>query len=219
VSRAVAPRDLLDDMKALPRPTRAQRAAFARHVCGAHSWYKHLSLVRGAELVVFVAPDAGAGYETHARIHHTWTTTSEYRARFGHLDYAWRVDPEAGWQRDGVHPAELVLPASVWRDCGFRLFPQCSTDMNAIEVICSFWGERGDDGWYPDEQAQLDDATRARVRALELAYTAYGDAYGEADDVVVQRLERELDALYDAWRAPEVAKIDAALDALERLLA
>ena len=48
--------------RSLPLPTDEQYRAFAEHVGGeAHSWYKHLPLLTGAQFVVFLAPDSGIG--------------------------------------------------------------------------------------------------------------------------------------------------------------
>ena len=74
-----------------PLPTDLQFDAFAQHVADAHSWYKHLDLVHGAEVVVFLDPRAGGGFdEQQSRLHHTWKTRTEYLEHFGHLAYMWR---------------------------------------------------------------------------------------------------------------------------------
>jgi hypothetical protein len=46
--------DLHEMMLRLARPSPAQKAGFARHICAAHGWYKQLPL-DGGRLVVFIA--------------------------------------------------------------------------------------------------------------------------------------------------------------------
>src|SRR6202042_1134513 len=84
------------------RPTAVQYRNFGDYLPGAHSWYKHLPLMKGRRFVVFVAPDAGIGRlvavstgggftlvtppegseftEAHPRLHYGWRTTEEYRS-------------------------------------------------------------------------------------------------------------------------------------------
>jgi hypothetical protein len=52
--------DAIPDLRSLPRPTDEQYSAFARHVGGAHSWYKHLPLLTGGQFVVFSSPRSTA---------------------------------------------------------------------------------------------------------------------------------------------------------------
>lgn len=137
-------------VRGLPLPTPEQYEAFAWHVCTAHSWYKHLSMLHGAEFVVFVSPRAGGGNlvarllpeggftleepetgprftEEHPRLHHTWKTTAEYRERFGYLDYAWRDGPDDGWGGDGGNHSD-VLPDELRERWSFRLYPYASPE-------------------------------------------------------------------------------------------
>lgn len=132
------PRELSrEEVLSLPWPSDEQQAAFAAHVCGAHSWYKHLPLVAGAEFVVFLAADAGAGYsEAAPRLHYGWKTTTEYRTRFGHLDYMWRLTPGDPFDRDAA-PA-VRLPADLVDVARVTLFPFASGDFNAPDA-CT-WG-------------------------------------------------------------------------------
>ncbi|GAB4211361.1 MAG: hypothetical protein OHK0022_45810 [Roseiflexaceae bacterium] len=121
-------------LRALPQPAPEQYAAFAAHLCGAHSWYKHLPLLEGGRFVVFLAPDAGAGFPPERpRLHHSWRTTAEYHARFGLLDYLWSTGPDQPFERDSGPLPEL--PEVVWERCSLRLYPYVSNDMNAIEAI------------------------------------------------------------------------------------
>jgi len=116
-------------------PALGQRHEFVAHVCWAHSWYKHLSLLRGAEFVVFLDAEAGVGFtEENPRHHYSWRTTEEYRRRFGFLNFQWRDAPDAPWDREGSgSPARL--PDELTRRCSFTLFPYVSTDFNALEAI------------------------------------------------------------------------------------
>jgi hypothetical protein len=123
---------------ALEAPTRAQIEAFAVHVCQAHSWYKHMPLMQGGELVVFIAPDAGAGFEGELRrLHYSWKTTAEYRERFGYLDYCWRYPGGVSWHRDSVaeelYPAHL--PDAVRRAGWARLMPYGSPEFWSVDAI------------------------------------------------------------------------------------
>lgn len=131
------------EVLSLPWPSTEQHAAFAAHVCWAHSWYKHLPLLTGGEFVVFLAADAGDGYSDAApRLHHGWKTTAEYRTRFGHLDYMWRRTPADRFYRD-AGPA-VRLPPDLLAAARVTLFPFASSDWNAPEA-CR-WGIH-DDGF------------------------------------------------------------------------
>jgi len=121
-------------MRALPVPTVQQYQAFAAHLCTAHSWYKHLSLVSPAEFVVFLDAAAGTrrGSEQytleHPRLHHAWKTTDEYRHRFGRLDYAWRAAPGEPWSSDDGDDRSREIPPE-WRALwSFLMYPYASTE-------------------------------------------------------------------------------------------
>jgi hypothetical protein len=133
------------------RPAPEQYREFAGYLCRAHSWYKHLPLIGGRRFVVFVAPDAGIGRlvavprrdsagattgytlvtppegpeftDEHPRLHYGWTTTKEYRRRFGYLDYMCR-GPGEPYARDVGPPVRL--PDRVEERCGFVLYPYVS---------------------------------------------------------------------------------------------
>src|SRR5438552_195223 len=99
-----------DEIVLLPMPTEEQYTAFAHYLCYSHSWYKHLSLLKGGYFVIFLAEDAGAGYtRERARLHYTWKTTEEYRQRFGYLDYMWRFSAEYRFSRDSVGRSEQAI--------------------------------------------------------------------------------------------------------------
>jgi hypothetical protein len=216
----------LAGMRDLAWPTEAQTLEFIEHLCWAHSWYKHLPPTGEAEFVVFLAPDAGAGYENHERLHYTWKTTAEYRKRFGHLDYAWRIPGDTAWDRDsarGVAPSPELLAIA-----GLQLGPACSTDGNAVEAIASLYA---DDPALPAGYREL-----CRLQALsEVAYAELSEVEREAvvdsndsmgpDQLVMLsspsctrylEAKRQVWACYDELHEPELAKIR---DAVARLRA
>jgi len=221
----------LASMAGLPRPSAEQRAAFALHVCGAHSWYKHLSFEESerAAFVVFLAEDAGAGFEERARHHDGWKTTDEYRRRFGLLDYAWRLPGEGGWRRDAgadVAPSPELLAVA-----GFSLGPLCSNDANAVEVLCL---RAEQEPAAPRDALRALDGLRRRADEAYLASTeeeraafaaidlGYAPSDAERAALTTERAQRlrdaraALDAAHEALRAPEVLAIEGAI---ARLLA
>lgn len=216
-------------MRDLSWPTETQTLEFIEHVCWAHSWYKHLPPSGDAEFVVFLAADAGAGYENHERLHYTWKTTAEYRKRFGHLDYAWRLPGASAWQRDS---AAAVEPSpELFAVAGFHLGPTCSTDGSAVEVIAAL--HAGD----PALPAGLRELCRLHAMSAA-AYAELSEVEREAvvdsnDSMQPNQLatlsspactryleaERQAWAFYDALHAPEVAKLQAAVARLRAALA
>lgn len=128
---------LHETMSSLPQPSAAQYDAFARHICAAHSWYKHLPLA-GSRFVVFLAQDAGSRYPLlHPRLSAGAgeNNIELYRERFGYLDYIWRTGPVWPFDRDGGEPP--VLPAWFLERFGVTLYPYASDDGETVEVICS----------------------------------------------------------------------------------
>src|SRR5262249_50986179 len=121
--------DAAPDFRSLPRPSHEQYREFAEHIGHAHSWYKHLPLLTGGQFVIFLSPDAGIGRlvariegggvqlvtppegpvftDDNPRLHYSWTTSEEYRRRFGHLDYAYRLHPDYPYGRDVGGPTDL----------------------------------------------------------------------------------------------------------------
>lgn len=82
-------------------PTIEQYEAFGKHVCQAHSWYKHLPLFEGAKFYFFLSESAGAGYaDEKTRMHYSWQTTREYQERFGALDYVYQYEETGCFHRD-----------------------------------------------------------------------------------------------------------------------
>lgn len=219
----------VDAMRALPRPSAAQRAAFVEHVAWAHSWYKHLPLLEGGRFLVVLAPDAGEGYsDAHPRTHYGWKTTEEYRQRFGHLDYLWQIDDQP-WSRDAGR--ELDPPPELVARSGLVLFPYCSSDPSAIDVLCELESDAFDalragqphperrglvslhDAWRQATSAwdELDEPARAAASRL---------AIGEpvTDPPEPTRRHRELvqrcEAAYGALHQTELTKVAAAVDRL-----
>jgi hypothetical protein len=182
----VTPAAYLDSVAALPSPSAIQLDAFTDHLCTAHSWYKHIPLITGTEFVVFLAADAGAGFEDRDRFHYSWKRSAEYRARFGHLDYCWRDDDAAPYARDGIHPDDEPTPPELLDPelrarFGFRLYPMVSNDCNAMEAI------------HYDLHAEALDALR---RGASHPYRARVLAWAAQD--------RELDQLYNEVTADDL---------------
>jgi hypothetical protein len=172
------------------RPSTEQYRNFAAHVAEAHSWYKHLSLLNGQRFVVFVAPDAGSGRmvfsmrgnsideaeltcetpadsdftETHPRLHHTWTTTKEYRSRFGFLDYSCELTDAGTYCRDAG--PNVSLPADLVSRCSFVLYPYVSEIFIATVQVGPLYAEltkleSGADHPYRAEVLELAHQSRA----------------------------------------------------------
>ena len=111
-------------VRSLPVPSPAQCNAFIEHLVTVHSWYKHLSLIHGGAFVVFLAPDAGENYPSqHPRLP-TENTVDGYRRAFGHLDYTYRINPDARFRRDG--PSAPDLDPEIANTGTFTLYPYVS---------------------------------------------------------------------------------------------
>jgi hypothetical protein len=223
-------------MARLSWPRDEQIEAFVEHLCWAHSWYKHLPFDDSARFVVFLAADAGGGFETQKRLHHGWKTTAEYREEYGLIDYAWRLPDDDDWRRDAggpVEPTEELVALA-----GFALGPTCSSDQNAVEVICRLW---------PDEAAFEDAAARAPFERLDELQRCREDAYETLDEEERQAIAghdlghppnaderaalerprvieyrahgRRLIDHYMAMRAPQIARIRDAIGRLQGALA
>ena len=215
------------------RPTPEQYRAFCDHLCEAHSWYKHLLLLKGERFVVFVAADAGIGClvaapvgvgadnvpvftlvtppegpeftDKHPRIHHTWQTTKEYRRRFGHLDYMQGGGPDEPRARDAGPP--LQLPQRLEERCSFVLYPYVSQ-----RFVHSL-------GWRHQEaieQLYAGATHPAREAVLELARLA--EALQAAQGAQRDLLSKRAREVSGALRAQEVEKIRRALAELDEWL-
>jgi hypothetical protein len=222
------------EVLSLPWPSAKQQAAFAAHVCWAHSWYKHLPLLTGGDFVIFLAADAGAGYSDAApRLHYSWNTTDEYRTRFGYLDYMW-LGRAKQFCRDGGRPA-LRLPPDLSDVTRVTLFPFASSDFNAPDAC--MWGIH-DEGF-----EQLRAGTPHPVGRLVLAWRESRRALGRLwgglsrgdQELVVRlsnsgpeapvppavteyvRLARLADSVYTGLQRGEEAKVFRAIGCLAAL--
>jgi len=125
--------------RSLPTPKQCEQ--FAEHICWAHSWYKHIPLLDGAEFVFFFSEDAGNGFtEKNPRLHYSWKTTQEYRCRFGYLDYAYRLPGMETFARDGKTSPVAISPELLDLS-GVILYPFVSDDFNAPETLASLIAE------------------------------------------------------------------------------
>lgn len=107
-------------MLTVERPTVEQYENFAQYIVDAHSWYKHLPLLKGTEFTVFLNPTAGGDFdESNPRRHYSWSTTKEYRRRFGYLDFASFEDSGPDVENSRVTPFDEELH---WR-FSFRMYP------------------------------------------------------------------------------------------------
>ncbi|MEL7266843.1 MAG: hypothetical protein AAFP69_18810, partial [Planctomycetota bacterium] len=108
-------------VRSLPVPTESQWGTFTDHLLNVHSWYKHLPLLDGGEIVVVLSPDAGEGYPTDYPRLPCGNTVAGYRKAFGHLDYFHRRDRNEPFHRDGQATPELE--SDVLHACRFVMYP------------------------------------------------------------------------------------------------
>lgn len=117
-------------------PTEEQLVCFAQEIAEAHSWYKHLSLLRGAEFSVGTSPYAGmylqrTGFRPFTaefqRLHYGWKTTDEYVRRFGQLVFGSRKSPDEPFIADGD-----VTVGEFDHQPTFRLFPYVNGDLTDV---------------------------------------------------------------------------------------
>ena len=241
------------DLRSLPRPTDEQYAAFAEHIGEAHSWYKHLPLLTGRPFVVFLAADSGigrlvarltgSGYELitpaegpmfteeHPRLHYSWTTSEEYRRRFGYLDYASR-------SHDGMFGREvggpMHLPQEIWDRCTFTLFPYVSGGSGRDSVRWAH--EKAVEQLRAGTSHPLREAVLKWARLAHQHDAAWQSLTAAERDLVLGRhrdeksdttpaidrydqLEAELESIYfERLRPGELVKIRHALDELRAWL-
>jgi hypothetical protein len=211
-------------MRSLAWPTETQTRAFVEHLCLAHSWYKHLPPTDDAAFVVFVAADAGVGFEHNIR--YRWTP-GDYRERFGWLDYAWRMPGESIWNRDGddrLRQGAIEPTSALVQVAGFQLGPACSSDGATVEAIHAL--HAGDAALAPGYRdlctmsattmALWDELTDAERDAI------VGDAVVAEPSPMAQRYfeaERRMWSQYNALHEAEVAKIGNAIERLRIALA
>jgi hypothetical protein len=113
----------LEEIRALPRPTKEQCRAFAEYVADAHSWYKHLGN-EGEPFYFYLAPWAGRGQDgkeffAQDKFHYSDIPTKEHLERFGHWLYNYgnipdQVNAECGDVLDV--PPEFHISASWTRN-------------------------------------------------------------------------------------------------------
>jgi hypothetical protein len=109
----------IEEIRALPRPTKQQCRAFAEYVADAHSWYKHLGNA-GEPFYFYLAPWAGRGMDgaelfKSDKFHYSDLPTKEHIERFGHWLYNYgnvpdQVNAECGDVLD--IPPEFHISAS-----------------------------------------------------------------------------------------------------------
>ena len=241
------------------RPAPDQYQNFAEYLCDAHSWYKHLPLYSGSRFVVFVAPDAGGGRlvadsrgdgegysivsppegpeftDANPRLHFGWQTTSEYRSRFGYLDYSWIQTEDGSWARDVGPP--LTLPSGLVERCEFVLYPYVSAEFaEAItwDVHAEALEQLRSGATHPCRNELLELARLAE--ALEQAWDALNErerdwivasdeetaeAFPEAGSQIVRRylaLDDQVNANTGSLQEQEAAKVRRALAALDEWL-
>jgi len=124
----------------LPPPTREQIENFVHRVTNSHSWYKHLPATSGSAFIVYLSPTAGmrtallrersdnsqAKWRDYTeddgtRFHYTWCTTSEYRRKFGYLQYTMS---ESLPKVEDIYGNTYTVPAEVMK-AGTCLLSAC----------------------------------------------------------------------------------------------
>ncbi|MGV3610623.1 MAG: hypothetical protein ACO1N0_06730 [Fluviicola sp.] len=80
--------------------TPEQKERFIEHLCNCHSWYKHLSLIKGGEFILFLDEEAGLDYPSHHPVLPFGNSQAGYRKAFGFLTYCWKTEEEIYYHRD-----------------------------------------------------------------------------------------------------------------------
>ena len=169
-------RDYLEEVGALPVPTSEQIKDFVTFVSEAKSWYKHLpARPPGAPMYFYLDPNAGRdrlrrwGHEVIYRdrtehtqqIHYSWTTTQEYRRRFGYLAYCCRnstgiwtdemledgvaaLDPNVSEPLIEGEPGRLLLVPEVVLEAGACLVTRTVHARTNAEFLWKKWNKTGD---------------------------------------------------------------------------
>lgn len=202
------------DLRGLARPTPLQQVGFIDHLCFAHSWYKHLPLDRGGEFVVFLSDRE----QRFAR----GTSLAHCREACGTLAYGWRTEPDRPFDLDFGDPFEVS--ADLRERCAFTLFPFCSNDLAAQECLLSLYGSLEP----PHPLAAFLGAEAAADRAWQILPDRLRNALATDQDlqpadhalaVPFVETRRRADSLFEALRAPEIAKIERAIAGLLGLAA
>jgi len=128
-----------------------------------HSWYKRLPIKGGGEFVFFIAPDAGTHTKGIRRLDVGWDDTDQYRRRFGHLDYLWRIARSGPFARDGG--GRLTgLPAELLDEGAVVLYPYACSRGGPLDP----WDDPADVLETLDENHPGIDALRRFARANRL---------------------------------------------------
>ncbi len=180
----------------LPQPTQEQCKEFAQHVCYAHSWYKHIPLIEGAEFVFFFSQEAGKGYsKDKPRLHYGWKTTDEYQRRFGCLDYMYRFAGSQTFYRDS-HASPVVPSDELLSCCSTVLYPYVSDDFNAQSVLSYLIAEE-----FLDEFR----ATPNHPRHREVLQWFEAEQHFEQKWQELSNSEREIFPSWDDRQQPNIA--------------
>jgi hypothetical protein len=146
------------------------------------------SLEAATDYTLETPPEGPEFTDEHPRLHYGWTTSKEYRRRFGYLDYMRRFGPDMPYARDAGPPVQL--PHELEERCSFVLYPYV-TRRFAEAVTWSVHSEAL-------EQLRAGAAHPAREQVLELAslaeakrpvWAALDDA--ERDRVIAHETDRE----------------------------
>lgn len=138
------------------KPTQEQITRFCQHVANAHSWYKHLPLLTGAEFTIFLNPNAGKTYPSmHPKLPFG-NHQSGYQQAFGQLDYIWKIltEPVIGHDSGNIEGIVSLLHDTE-KTATITLYPYVANEIywsifeKEIEQL-----RKGLD--HPDRQAILD---------------------------------------------------------------
>ena len=202
------------EIRTLPLPSPAQHREFVNHLKDAHSWYKHLSLIDGGKFIIFLNPNAGAGYPSQHLSLPSGNTVEGYRQAFGYLDYMYSIDGGA-FDRDcgGVDKPDLELPTELLEKCSFILYPYVSSEFywcdHEADVVSLQAGTSHRErshllAWYAASQAvesaESNEEVSKQIRRIE-AYNLAGSLQIQE----VMRIEYYLRQLYE-WHSPAASK-------------
>lgn len=164
------------------KPTQEQITRFCQHVANAHSWYKHLPLLTGAEFTIFLNPNAGKAYPSmHPKLPFG-NHQSGYQQAFGQLDYIWKILTESVIGHDGGNIESIVsLLHDTEKTATITLYPYIANEIywsifeKEIEQL-----KKGFD--HPDRQSILD------AYHAEEALENFWEELNDADREIVVKL-------------------------------
>lgn len=112
------------------KPTQQQIIRFCQHLANAHSWYKHLPLLTGAEFTIFLNPNAGKTYPSmHPKLPYG-NHQSGYQQAFGQLDYVWEILTESVIGHDGGNIEDIMpLLHDVEKTATITLYPYVANEI------------------------------------------------------------------------------------------